>query len=117
MQSYTRVMLPNQSNDRATRHIIIPVDVPQMHVVHTARLHLFRDSLDNPCAVAVGQGIPAELKLKHSRRWDTRGEVERNDGEALAFHYILDASPDTWLIGGQRRAQFTAMVCHSAKKV
>ena len=81
-----------------------------MHVVHTACLRLFPDLLKDSCLIAVGQGVLAELKVKHSRRWDTRGERQHDAGEALVFHCIIDANPDTWLIGGQRRVQFTAIV-------
>ena len=54
--------------------------------------------------------MPAELKLKYSRKWDAREDTQQGKGEDLGFHYALDASPDTWLIGGHRRAYFTAAV-------
>ncbi|KAL9122575.1 MAG: hypothetical protein Q9187_000868 [Circinaria calcarea] len=93
------------------RRIVIPVDVPQLQIIHTASLRVFRDSQSSGYGfgpVAVGQAITAELKIKYSREWDTREDTPGSKTEKLGFYYALDASPDTWLIGGQRRAYFTA---------
>ena len=55
---------------------------------------------------AVGSMIPAELHLRHTRRWcpPSRRESQAN----LSFTYEVLANPDTWLIGGRRRGNFTA---------
>lgn len=95
------------------RRIVVPVDVPQLQIIHTAAIQVFRDSQnsgDGFGPVAVGQAIPAELKIKYSREWDTREDTPGSKTENLGFYYTLDASPDMWLIGGQRRAYFTAAV-------
>jgi len=94
------------------RRIIIPVDVPQMQVVHTAELHLLNMSAENynpDSAVVIGDSIPATLELSYSCVWDTNGEqTPPSETRTLDFFYELEASPDTWIIGGRRRAQYTA---------
>ena len=72
-----------------------------MHVLHTARLQLFSEGLP----IAVGEAIPAELTIRHTRAW---AQSEVRTGSPISFCYELDASPDTWLIGGRRRATFEA---------
>jgi trafficking protein particle complex subunit 10 len=91
------------------RSITIPVDVPQMHVVHSVRLNILDSSIPwcHPGPVAMGEAIRAELAIKHTRRW--RGSSEAaSSAEALEFCCEVEASPDTWIIGGQRRTCFTA---------
>lgn len=51
--------------------------------------------------------ISATLRITHTRAWaETRSDSSR---EALSFYYEVEASPDTWLIAGQRRAYFSAL--------
>ena len=68
------------------------------------------DPQRRPSAIAVGHSVPADLVLTYSRGWNTRGEGSDRESEKLEFYYELDANPDTWIIGGWRRAQFTARV-------
>lgn len=54
-----------------------------------------------------------ELSIKHTRRWCTQSSLLSaanisNPDDAIDFTYTLEASPDTWLVAGQRRAHFTA---------
>lgn len=98
------------------QYLTVPVDIPQMEVVHTAYLKLHHGlqkvspELDY---VAVAQPIPAELVIKHTRRWLTEMESQPSN-EALDFCYEVQANPDTWLIGGQRKAHFKAQVSSHA---
>ncbi|RAL11132.1 putative TMEM1 family protein [Aspergillus homomorphus CBS 101889] len=88
------------------RHIIIPVDIPHIQVVHTAELRL-TNLTDQPRHAAVGQMIAAELSIHHTRRWCSPDQREQADGP-LEFTYELHANPDSWLVGGRRRGNFTA---------
>jgi hypothetical protein len=111
------------------RQIVIPVEVPEIQVVHTAELRLCTESLaghgetvlqqrqQNATAyAAVGHMIPAELVLRHTRRWcSKRTESEEangggggGSGQQLEFAYEMHVNPDLWLIGGRRRGHFTA---------
>ncbi|KAL2830941.1 trafficking protein particle complex subunit 10 [Aspergillus pseudoustus] len=97
--------LPEQPSIRQ-RHIIIPVDIPEIQVVHTAELRLTNLPEQAPHA-AVGQTITAELRLSHTRRWCSPDQRE-NAGGPLEFSYELHANPELWMVGGRRRGNFTA---------
>ncbi|PYH48467.1 putative TMEM1 family protein [Aspergillus saccharolyticus JOP 1030-1] len=88
------------------RHIVIPVDIPEIQVVHTAELRL-TNLTDQPRYAAVGQMIAAELSISHTRRWSSAEQRANPDGP-LEFTYELHANPDCWLVGGRRRGNFTA---------
>ncbi|KAI9774872.1 MAG: hypothetical protein M1840_000088 [Geoglossum simile] len=103
------------------RKIVIPVEVPQVQVVHTADLQILNsDGSTHPQTgtATVGQLVGAELLIKHTRVWDT-GKVNATlqsfsepqisgVDTPLEFVYELHANPDQWLIGGRRRVHFTA---------
>lgn len=82
-----------------------------MHIVHTAclkRLKTFSHLPQLDC-VPIGEGIPVELTLIYTRRWDDcRTQETRN--QALDFCFEVQANPNLWVIGGQRRAHYSAMV-------
>lgn len=83
-----------------------------MGIIHTACLNLhyphLKSSPELEC-IALGQPIPAELVIKHTRRWLTQAEPS-SKSQALEFCYEMQANPDTWLIGGRRKAHFSAKV-------
>lgn len=101
-----------------TRSITIPVDVPVLQVMHTVELNLLSPPCPSdssplastnalsapyvPQMVTVGVALPAELVIRHSRNWDTS-----HAQGALEFYYEVQNSPDTWLVGGRKRAHFT----------
>lgn len=101
------------------RQIVIPVEVPEVQVVHTAELRLLTESLaehgqashhQQHAYAAVGHMIPAELVLRHTRRWCSKKaeSEEANSNSQLEFAYEMHVNPDLWLIGGRRRGHFTA---------
>lgn len=54
-----------------------------------------------------------ELRIKHTRRWCTPGSLVAaanisSPNDPIDFVYTLEANPDVWLVGGQRRAHFAA---------
>ncbi|OGM46833.1 TMEM1 family protein [Aspergillus bombycis] len=104
-QNHPIISLPDQPSI-PRRHIIIPVDIPEIQVVHTAELRL-RNLADQPPHAAVGQMIAAELSLRHTRRWCSP-EHRENAGGPLEFSYEIHANPELWLVGGRRRGNFTA---------
>ncbi|KAL1602491.1 hypothetical protein SLS60_005907 [Paraconiothyrium brasiliense] len=98
------------------RRMIITVSIPQTHILHTASLSLVSEqsssSHGSPIAV-VGQPLMTELSIKHTRRWCTQSSLLSaanlsNPDDTIDFVYTLEASSDTWLVAGQRRAHFTA---------
>ncbi|KAB8215243.1 trafficking protein particle complex subunit 10 [Aspergillus novoparasiticus] len=104
-QNHPIIGLPEQPSI-PRRHIIIPVDIPEIQVVHTAELRL-HNLADQPPHAAVGQMIAAELSLRHTRRWCSP-ENRENAGGPLEFSYEIHANPELWLVGGRRRGNFTA---------
>ncbi|PGH07996.1 hypothetical protein GX51_01436 [Blastomyces parvus] len=102
--------LPDNNNDSTTsttipnRQIIIPVDVPEVQIVHTANL-----TIPPPTQLThatVGEMIPATLTIHHTRRWCP--PQHREPASSLEFSYELLVNPDVWLVGGRRRGNFTA---------
>ncbi|KAL4943174.1 hypothetical protein BDV06DRAFT_190647 [Aspergillus oleicola] len=101
--------LPQQPSLRQ-RHIIIPVDIPEIQVVHTAELRLsnLADQTQSAYA-AVGQTIPAELRISHTRRWCAPDQRESEPNTPLEFSYEFHANPELWMVGGRRKGNFTAV--------
>ena len=112
-QENTVLSLPEDNESKLARHIVIPVEVPEVQVVHTAELRI--SNTDNnrlSTHAAVGHMIPAELILHHTRRWcSQRTESQDSSGGGggqLEFAYELHVNQDQWLVGGRRRGHFTA---------
>ncbi|KAJ5135657.1 uncharacterized protein N7515_004935 [Penicillium bovifimosum] len=93
-----------------SRRIIIPVDVPEIQIVHTAELQIQPKPTTDPgpsTHAAVGQMIIAELYLQHTRRWCSPATRENAD-QPFECSYEIHANPDLWQIGGRRRGNFLA---------
>ncbi|KAH8149309.1 uncharacterized protein LAJ45_06849 [Morchella importuna] len=101
-----------------TRLVVIPVEVPQLQVIHTVEINILSDanskSLSTPYTpqmVAVGQAIPAELVIRHSRAWNAvyakDEEIDVGD-EELEFFYEVQNNLEVWLVSGRKRSHFTA---------
>lgn len=83
-----------------------------MQVVQTVKLRrLVEPSISDtdPSPVPVGQGLPMELSISHTRVWDLV-EASTTERSALEFRYEVQANPDVWLVGGQRKGHFKAAV-------
>ncbi|EER42375.1 TMEM1 family protein [Histoplasma capsulatum H143] len=108
---HTTLSLPNDSDMTTTtsttipnRQVIIPVDVPNVQIVHTANFTIPKP--DDLIHATVGEMIPATLTIRHTRRWCP---VQAREPEAsLEFSYEILVNPDVWLVGGRRRGNFTA---------
>ncbi|KAJ5664026.1 hypothetical protein N7507_004757 [Penicillium longicatenatum] len=107
-ESNSIIRLPSQPTI-PTRCIIIPVEIPEIQVVHTAELQLQTglDGSSDSSHAAVGQMIPAELTLRHTRRWCSPTNQE-HAGQPLECSYEIHANPELWLLGGRRRGNFLA---------
>ncbi|EED21634.1 TMEM1 family protein, putative [Talaromyces stipitatus ATCC 10500] len=100
--------LQEDNESELARQIVIPVEVPEIQVVHTAELRLLTTDNNEFTHAAVGHMIPAELILHHTRRWCSQQTEKPESGEQLEFAYELHVNQDQWLIGGRRRGHFTA---------
>ncbi|KAK4698015.1 trafficking protein particle complex subunit 10, partial [Lecanoromycetidae sp. Uapishka_2] len=110
-EDHKMVLLPDgNATDLPMQHLTVPVEVPQMHIIHNARLRsliVVESDTSEPTTLSVGQALPMELVISHNRQWggDSHPSV---DSEVLDFVYEVQASPDVWLIGGQKKAHFSA---------
>ena len=52
--------------------------------------------------------IAAELRIKHTRKWCSQEDQESPDS-LLEFSYDIFANPESWLVGGRKRGNFTAV--------
>lgn len=92
--------------------LTVPVDIPHVGAVHTASIQ-FRGQKDTQAKIKVakiGQPINAELVIKHTRQWLDQAGQQTYD-KTPEFLYEIQANPETWLIGGQKRAHFFSRVC------
>ncbi|KAJ5180676.1 hypothetical protein N7492_003886 [Penicillium capsulatum] len=107
-EKHSTIRLPPQPTI-PTRSIIIPVEIPAIQVVHTAELQLQHADASHSGSThaAVGQMIPAEIRLRHTRRWCPPAQQEYAD-QPLECSYELHANPEFWLLGGRRRGNFLA---------
>lgn len=105
--------LYHQTKNLPPRRILITVPLPRLQILQVATL---TPSLGPSSIATVGLPITATLCLRHTRRWDSPASPAAlkttvsppSPAPALEFMYEIDAPPNTWLIGGQRRARFTA---------
>ena len=107
-----------EPNMTQLRSISIPVDVPSITIVHTADIQLHRPAHPavavtghaGQATVSVNQLMPATLRLKWSRIWDTGHPDTDVPGppatEDVEFTYEVTAPQDTWLLGGRRKGNF-----------
>ncbi|KAK6333627.1 hypothetical protein TWF730_003812 [Orbilia blumenaviensis] len=114
-----------QQLDRIARTIVIPVEIPALQCLATAKLQM-RDvkngGSSGPKMVRVGEVIKAVLKIGISRCWDLGIDREKrsaNVPDNLRFYYEMntttnsdsggarrESKSDEWLVNGRRRGVF-----------
>ncbi|KAI4267872.1 MAG: hypothetical protein L6R38_008056 [Xanthoria sp. 2 TBL-2021] len=103
--------LPQAIDSRNLLELMVPFEIPEIPIVVTGRLETFN------CGGGPGEGrfaamdhsLLAELSLSYSRHWSKSTDVT-SENDALNITYEVQASPDVWLIGGQRKGHFSAKV-------
>ena len=53
--------------------------------------------------------IAAELRIRHTRKWCSQENQETPDSRQLEFMYEIFANPESWLVGGRKRGNFTSV--------
>ncbi|KAL9031770.1 MAG: hypothetical protein Q9196_000247 [Gyalolechia fulgens] len=103
------IRLPLGINPRNVLELVVPVEIPPMPVVVTARLDLSGSRIGPGEAqlATVDQPLLAEVALQYSWNWNN-GSTGITIDDKLGVTYEIQASPDAWLVGGQRKASFTA---------
>lgn len=102
----------NKGRDESTSlqrlHTIkIDVPLPRLQILHTASL-----SLPSKGFVSQGSVLTANVSVYHTRRWETRSSTVptmSSRGQELDFSLEVDAPPDVWLLGGDRRTSFVSL--------
>lgn len=111
-QEHTKLSIPKNFNtDSRSQYLTVPVDIAQIGAVHKVSIQLLAETATptKVGVVGVGQPIAAELVITHTRKWFDQNQNEAKN-KTLEFCYDIQASLDTWLIGGQRKARFVAKV-------
>ena len=114
--SPTLALEPVIPNGSQRHYLTVPFDLPSTHFVHTVRLQLpNQDAVSKlgSCGTAIDQPLSMQLEISHTRQWDADLTPD-SEADTREFFYEVHASPDTWLIGGQRRAKFRAKVSQCA---
>ncbi|EIW60047.1 uncharacterized protein TRAVEDRAFT_164477 [Trametes versicolor FP-101664 SS1] len=93
------------------REIVIPVDVPQMHILAAARLQI----MENPFSVEkskkctrplyAGQPISALLTVETSFHWSP---PEDEQVDRYLMRYDIEDLTQEWLVSGRKRGDFLA---------
>ncbi|KAI0797709.1 trafficking protein particle complex subunit 10 [Abortiporus biennis] len=91
------------------REIVIPVDVPQMHIIAAARLRIlanpFTDDefVDRSFPLFAGQPISALLTITTSFHW---APAEDAHVDAYTMRYDVEEMTKDWLVSGRKRGEF-----------
>lgn len=93
------------------RHMIITVSIPTTHILHT--VSLTPTFLSSASIALCGQPIRTTLRITHTRRWASPSALVSaadiaSSEDPIEFICTVEANPETWLMAGQRRAQFSA---------
>ncbi|KAF6844628.1 tmem1 family protein [Colletotrichum musicola] len=96
--------------ESARRTILIPVDVPSIPVFHSVDIQLPPPEEQlSASTVAVNQLLPANLRLRWTRIWDTAVSDGTSINKDYEFSYEVTSLPDMWLVGGRRRGHFRSL--------
>lgn len=81
-----------------TRELIIPVSIPQVHVVHTVEMKLPQED-----HFVVGKSIPISIFIQSYTDWAPMGD----DTLTLDSRFIYDiAANESWAVSGKKKAYF-----------
>ena len=105
------IVLPQVIDSRNVLGLTVPFEIPEIPVVVTGRLETFGcgGGPEGGRFAAIDQSLLADLSLSYSRHWSKHTDVA-SECKSLSIEYEVQASSEQWLIGGQRKGQFTAEV-------
>ncbi|GJE95190.1 trafficking protein particle complex subunit 10 [Phanerochaete sordida] len=105
-----------EENEEHWREIVIPLDVPQMHILAGARLRIlpspFSSSSPSPALppLYAGQPISATLTIETSFHW---APAEDSDKKSYIMRFDVEEMTKDWLVSGLKRGDFVAKDGHS----
>ena len=68
-------------------------------------------SLQHDC-LSIGSVLQLQVVINHTRDWWDSNARLRYDGDPLDFKYEVQALPDDWTVGGQKKGHFSAKASH-----
>jgi hypothetical protein len=101
----------------ALRSITISVDVPRVDYVHETSLSILNQGVAasrDPQILVLGVPVQTRLVVASTRNWSDAATLQSDENEEQQqqseadFLVTIHADPEYWLVGGQRRARFTA---------
>lgn len=103
------IHLPLGIDSRNLLALTVPVELPPVPIVVTARLEICGSGMGPGEAqfAAADQTLLATVTLRYSRNWDNESNGPMIDDE-LEITYEIQASTEVWLVGGQRKARVIA---------
>ncbi|KAI7237475.1 hypothetical protein KC330_g3153 [Hortaea werneckii] len=110
--SHFKVDFIGAISDEIQGQITIPVEVPTIDFVHSVGLALHEREHDQPHKIQTlraGKPLQASVSIRSNDRWSYRsvfGSSKSSDAHSPEFTMEIQADPDTWLVGGQRRLHF-----------
>ncbi|KAI4258004.1 MAG: hypothetical protein LQ352_001394 [Teloschistes flavicans] len=108
-EKHRTVSLPSKIDSRNLLDLAVPFEIPHVPVVVEARVEICGRSTgpgDAPVA-ALDQSLLVEVTIHYSRYWAQEPDQMASE-DLLSITYEFHASSDIWLLGGQRKAQFSA---------
>ncbi|KIP08175.1 hypothetical protein PHLGIDRAFT_88626 [Phlebiopsis gigantea 11061_1 CR5-6] len=100
-----------EDNDAGWRQIVIPLDVPQMHILAAARLCILSkpytptESLRGLSPLYAGQPISAVLTIETSFHW---APLEDSNTSSYRMRFDVEEMTKDWLVSGRKRGEFVA---------
>lgn len=94
----------DNETQKRTHRLNIDVPLPRLQVLHIATLSVPKNS-----CIPQGGIVNATIAVHHTRRWETPSSTVPSGHGELRFALEVDASPDVWLLGGDRRTSFQAV--------
>ncbi|KAL8989335.1 MAG: hypothetical protein Q9177_001761, partial [Variospora cf. flavescens] len=109
--------LPQVIDARAVADLVVPVEIPPMPVIVTARMDILGYTIGSGEAqpAAVNQTLLAEVTMEYSCRWACKSDDILKNDVILDITYEVQASPDVWLLGGQLKARYRAEAWNTHK--
>ncbi|KAG8757193.1 hypothetical protein FRC14_002285 [Serendipita sp. 396] len=88
-------------NDKMQQRLIIPVDLPFLHILCAVQIHLNAD-LDS---IYAGQPVPVRVEIATSFHW---GSIQMTKEAKYSMRYVVQESVTDWLVSGHKRGDFVA---------
>ncbi|KIM22610.1 hypothetical protein M408DRAFT_322755 [Serendipita vermifera MAFF 305830] len=101
LENLKKPALAEKEDEEGWQKLVIPVDLPFMHILCAVEFHLQGD-LDS---IYAGQPVPIRLEIFSSFHW---GAVSDASAKEYRMRYAVQESVTDWLVSGHKRGDFVA---------